>query len=225
MKHPYKPLPLSLSMEDANSTDMKALVDARVDLRQQPTGRLRCGVSSLAALRVSKHAPRANAGVKKRAADREVWRLWISDPGIPDVWFGVWVTPGAWQVARYLEVHGSISPHQRDHKLVEGVGQRVSDLRALGVVIDSTWAENPRGLKAPKLVEHTLLSGLRTELPTTEETKGGLFEFAGELQSLVALPAVEEAVLAEIDAHAEARRRSAIARLRKGARWLGFANP
>lgn len=208
-------LPTCLALDYADATDMQAALAARVDLRALPiAGRVRSGVDPLAALRVSKPAPRANSGVARRAADREVRQLWMSHPLTPGAWLSVWVSPACWQIARHLEVKGVIEFGQRSQQVVEGVSQRVADLRALGVVIVSTRVGNPRLPLGAPVVRHELVSVLCTTPPPSGAV---VIPFAEELRRLAADVQTRQIIHLHIDAQAERRKLGAVARLRRAA--------
>jgi hypothetical protein len=193
---------------------MVAALEERVDLRAVPTsGRLRCGVDPEAAVRVSRDAPRANS--KRRASPaREVRELWLSHPLIPGAWLRVWVNPATWTVAAHLEAHGAVDLIQRGEQLVEGVSQRVSDLRSLSAVIVSVHGPNPRLPGAAYVVRHGLLSRVRTTPPPRGAV---VLEFADELKKLAADPGVRAEILAKIDAQSARRKSRAVTRLQRAA--------
>ena len=206
-------VPICLALAYADDPVALAALEARVDLRAMPTtGRVRVGVDPLAALRVSKPAPRANSGARRKAADRENRELWLSHPFLPDTWLHVWVSPATHEIARALETRGSIDVMQRAVQPVEGVSQRIADLRALGVVVLSTRVPNQRLPKGAYVVKHELLSKVKTTPPP----KGAVVvDLADELRALTANPGVRASIIAKIDAQAASRKQLAMARLNR----------
>ena len=211
-------LPICLELAYADAPEMVAALGERVDLRDLPkSGRLRCGVDPEAAVRVSRDAPRSNSGKRRASPDKQVRELWLSHPLIPGAWLHVWVTPATWTVARHLEAHGAVDLIQRGEQLVEGVSQRVSDLRAISAVIVSERVANPRLPGAAFVVRHELLSGISTTPPPRDAL---VIELADELKKLARDPAVRAEIFAKIDEQGDRRKSRATARLDKAAAAL-----
>ena len=216
-------LPICLRLDYADDPDMQAALAARVDLRRLPTvGRLRAGVDPLGAVRMSKRAPRANSELKKRAAHKEARQLCMSHPFIRGAWLSVWISPAVWEIARHLEVKGVVEPIQRSQQLVEGVSQRVSDLRVLGVVIVSTKVGNPRLPRGTPVVPHELVSELRTTPPASGAV---LIPLTDELRGLAVDVQMRQIIHRHIDARAERRKLSAVARLNRATAPVALAHP